>query len=506
MRIKGWKAASVWTFAWLLTALCFGPATSEAKLRLKFGGQLESSFFVGVEPNPADPSVAGLGKYYNFRNSNSLNLTLQPKIGRLQDKAELQIRNLNFSRATTTADLQNYNSMFPVSVRLNEAYIDFLDLTDWFDMRVGQQRIAWGTGVAFNPTDNINPFNLENPLDFTARLPVPAIRMNFYIVPDTLTLTLVGVPVYTPAVLPISLFRAVAVSSIPLPFKEDDKTKIGNIKTVENLEQPAFDVSNTQAAAKLAGEFKVENDEGDTVWSINTSVSYYYGRLMIPTPNASKLTGLDLRVDKGLTYLDVDVTANLIYPRVHVVGFDFSTSIGSVDFFGEFALFIPVEGVNMNIDLGPVAGIAGAFIPGGKIDPVTTLDAEPYVKAVVGLEYTFPGGWFFNLQYVYGFFNEVTASALNHYAFLVMRKTFLRDKIILQVTLGGEMDFLTDAEQKKYGRAQSFAFLFNPELVFKPFDSGEIVLGGVIARGQETTTLKIFEDLTQVYARFRMKF
>jgi len=55
-------------------------------------------------------------------------------------------------------DQQSRSEMDPVRVELDEAYIAAtgLGLKD-LDFRIGKQRIQWGTGDQFNPTDNLNP-------------------------------------------------------------------------------------------------------------------------------------------------------------------------------------------------------------------------------------------------------------------------------------------------------------------------------------------------------------
>jgi hypothetical protein len=212
------------------------------------------------------------------------------------------------------------------------------------DLSIGQQRIAWGSTTVFNPTDNINPFNLENPLDFQARLPVPAIKATFTL-GEHVTVTLVNLPMYTPAILPISLFREVTA------FKKD-----------------------------------------------------------------------------------------------------------------------------------------------------------PFVKLVAEMEYTFPGGLHGIFQYIYGFFNEQNWDQLHHYWMLTLRKTFFRGKLEFRLVGGFELDVTPKSGENQDGTSPGYGFIANGEAIWKPFDAGQIVLGGIVTRGIEGTTFRLFQSLAQVYLRAKMEF
>ncbi|MFN2364264.1 MAG: hypothetical protein ABR596_08200 [Halarsenatibacteraceae bacterium] len=44
---------------------------------------------------------------------------------------------------------------------IREAYFDYYGAD--FDLRAGKQLVTWGTAIGYNPTDNINPINLDDP-------------------------------------------------------------------------------------------------------------------------------------------------------------------------------------------------------------------------------------------------------------------------------------------------------------------------------------------------------
>ena len=82
--------------------------------------------------------------------------------------------------------------------KLSEAYID--QYWDRFDLRIGVQRISWGTAYRINPTDNINPYDHSEQAAFIPeeRLGVSAIKFDYYPITN-LTFTGVLIPYFVPA-------------------------------------------------------------------------------------------------------------------------------------------------------------------------------------------------------------------------------------------------------------------------------------------------------------------
>lgn len=525
LRSSLYRGRFFWIVAvFLILGGVIGPKQASAELKLLFSGSLESNLFVGLKPEttpsilPGSTTSSNLGRYFDYRNANSLFLNLSAKVSKnLSGVARVQFRNINFSRATVSNDLQDYGQVLPLSVRLYEMYIDFLELAEWFDLRVGQQRIAWGKALAFNPTDNLNPFNLENPLDFQERLPTPAIKASFYM-GEHVTLTLVAQPYYVPAVLPISLFRDVATIDFDFNSLVPKGFKLEKVNSSEKVQQVDFNIENMQAAGKLSFVFD----------KVSFALSYFWGRLYVPIPSSSNLTATKLGKTDPVTgdiNVTTDVDVQLVFPRVHVIGFDFSTSLGPVGVWAEVGLFLPHQSFALEITQSIAPNLVAndpeqskrlnplskePFCPapkaGEKKACPDSFPSTPYPKVTVGLEYTFPGGFYFNLQYLFGFFNEQALDKLHHFAFLVIRQPFWRDRLMLQITLGGEMDATPTSGDKGDGSSVGLAFLVNAELQFRPFDSGLITLGGVVGRGNKGTTLALFQDLDQVFLRFRLSF
>ena len=102
-------------------------------------------------------------------NENRLTLELGKKFNNDKGKfySEVWLRNIGLPGIYSNADLYNKNIVDPYNLEIREAYVQLYGfLTKNLDLKVGKQRIAWGTADKLNPTDNLNPYDLEDVLDF----------------------------------------------------------------------------------------------------------------------------------------------------------------------------------------------------------------------------------------------------------------------------------------------------------------------------------------------------
>ena len=133
--------------------------------------------------------------------------------GKLRLEAKYDVRDDIFSLISTEVRYYDFplledlpfvdaiESNYPVDVLLWEAYVEISSfLLDELDLKVGKQRIAWGTADKFNPTDNLNPNDLTDFLDFEAKVPSLAIKAGYYL--GDYTITGVWVPIFEPALFP----------------------------------------------------------------------------------------------------------------------------------------------------------------------------------------------------------------------------------------------------------------------------------------------------------------
>jgi hypothetical protein len=101
-------------------------------------------------------------------NENRLTLELSKKFSNDKGKfhTEVWLRNIGLPNITSSADLYNKGIVDPYNFEIREAYVQLYGFPNKnIDIKIGRQRIAWGTADLVNPTDNLNPYDLEDVLD-----------------------------------------------------------------------------------------------------------------------------------------------------------------------------------------------------------------------------------------------------------------------------------------------------------------------------------------------------
>jgi len=92
-----------------------------------------------------------------------LDLTGQVEFEKVNFYSEVWFRNFGSTNVKKLFELSDKNKVAPIDVDIREAYVDFKGfIFDNLDLRIGRQRIAWGTADKLNPTDNLNPDDLED--------------------------------------------------------------------------------------------------------------------------------------------------------------------------------------------------------------------------------------------------------------------------------------------------------------------------------------------------------
>ncbi len=223
--------------------------------------------------------------------------------------------------------------------------------------------------------------------------------------------------------------------------------------------------------------FKIEKN----FFGYDFSLSYFYGRDDIPLVNKVKLTPIDF-------FGTADVSVELIYPRIQVLGLDVAGAVGKIGIWAEGALFFPGE-IEVTTDLTDL---------GLGLQRSTALD-KPYFRYVVGADYSFKGGCYINGQYLHGFIHERKEDDMGEYFLLSIEKKLFRDK--LKITLGG------GAEVRSFNEiSDNYAFLFAPEVVYYPFDNAEITFGYRFIDGKENVVFGRVKDNDEVYFKAKYSF
>lgn len=409
-------------------------------------------------------------------NENRLTLKLDKRIaGNSKFYSEVWLRNIGLPTASQSADLYNKGIVDPYNLEIREAYVQLNDfLTKNLDVTIGRQRIVWGTADKLNPTDNLNPLDLEDILDFGRRRGSDAINLNYYLSND-FSLQGVFVPFFQPANMPVGVFATALNPTMELP----QGMVLKSFSDTVLMPRYNLGVSST-AGFKFKGFAK----------GVDFSVSYVWGYDGLPFVTKNAFIPVDLSGG-------ISIASELSFARTHIIGADMATSIAGIGFWAEAATFVPEKDVIMTNDLS-------AFYPTSPV-PVTKdsllLDkTKPYLKFVVGGDYNFSDGSYLNLQYMHGFVHERGAENLNDYFFLRYEKKFFNEKLNV-VPIGGGF-IVTNWNNIK----DNYALVYMPEVSYKATDNAEITISTVIFDGKGDNLFANLKDYNMVMFKLKYSF
>jgi len=387
-------------------------------------------------------------------NENRLTVKLDKKItNNSKFYSEVWFRNIGLPKITGSTDLYNKGIVDPLDFEIREGYIQVIGfLAKNLDITIGRQLIVWGTADKLNPTDNLNPYDLEDILDFGRHRGTDAINLNYYITND-FSLQGVFIPFFRPANMPVGIFANALNPSMELP----QGMVLKGFSDTLLMKRYNLGESST-AGFKFKGFVK----------GVDFSVSYVWGYDGIPFNTRNTFIPVD-------TLGGTNIKSQLSFSRTHIFGADLATSIVGIGFWAEAAVFMPEKDVIMTNDLS-------AFYPLSPV-PVTKdsllLDkSKPYVKFVVGCDYNFPEGSYLNFQYMHGFIHERGNNNLNDYFFLRYEKKFFNEKLKIAPISGAFI--VSDWKKIK----NNYAIAYIPEVSYKATDDVEITLSAAIFDGK----------------------
>ncbi|VAX16732.1 hypothetical protein MNBD_IGNAVI01-2656 [hydrothermal vent metagenome] len=426
-------------FIFILSSLHFYEIYAQPKI----GGflQLDKRFYI-------NDNAFQLDDFYNrFRFETSISPN-----DKLYLFTSVDFRFYDVARVNELNDLENIDQLFPTNISLWEAYVSLYGfLFDDLDLKIGKQRISWGTADKLNQTDNLNSKDFSDIINFTEKIPSWAIKTSYYL--GDYTLTAVWLPNFEPVLLPRN------GTSL---FLDDDLTSLK-----DSVILPESKLSNSMFAFKLSSNFA----------GLDYSFSYFNGYDDIPI-----LTSLNYTSDPDSGSMG---KAELSFPKIQVIGVDFSTEISGIGFWGEGALIIPEKIITYN----SVNGVHYTTV---------ALDDKPYFKFTLGGDYTFPDGYYLNVQWMHGFFTE-RGSTLNDYFFARLEKTLFNDQ--LKIGLGGVLEV---AKWDKISEYYGYGFL--PELTYMGIDNIEIAIGTFLVGGTPFSMLGSWKNVSQAYFRLKVVF
>ncbi len=426
--------------ALLILPLSFAEAGAEAP---EWGGELKAELRL---PTGEDFSLPAPGLQHDLLRLD-LHWQAQPS-ERLRVFVEGAVRAQGLSAAfSSLEDLSSLQDLAPLDFELVEAYADVYGfLLPKLDLRLGRQRIVWGTAEKVSVIDNVNPLDLSDPWDLGRRLASDALRLKAYL--SLLTLEAVYLPHFRTALLPQD---SSSLLSVPP----------GASSVSYAVLTPGDDPwANATLGLRL----------GTAIGGWDLAASFLYGRQSLPvaTRVVGSLSGSDL-------VLDVDLSC----PRQHVAGLEAAGELFGIGLWAETAFFWP--------DYTAVTDLTGV---GGGLERKR---AEWYAKWTAGLDYTFAKWLYANLQYVHGFYNENSRESLNDYLLLGLEWKLLRDRLrIGPLGVALEVDDPMDP-------AGTWGLALNPELAFYPVDAAQLTAGLRWFAGQPGTTFGGQKEAAELY-------
>jgi hypothetical protein len=263
-------------------------------------------------------------------NENRLTLKLDKRItNNSKFYSEVWLRNIGLPGINSSSDLYNKGIIDPYNLEIREAYVRLYGfLTTNLDITIGRQRIVWGTADKLNPTDNLNPLDLEDILDFGRRRGSDAINLNYYLNND-FSLQGIFIPFFQPANMPVGIFANTLNPSMELP----QGMVLKGFK--DTLMMPKYNIGESSTAGlKFKGFAK----------GADFSLSYVWGYDGLPFAARNTFIPVD-------TLSGININSQLSFARTHIIVADMATSIAGIGFWAEAAAFIPEKNVIMTNDV-----------------------------------------------------------------------------------------------------------------------------------------------------------
>jgi hypothetical protein len=253
-------------------------------------------------------------------------------------------------------------------------------------------------------------------------------------------------------------------------------------------ETPRFSLENSQVGVQ------VQTRMGLTDFSL----SFYRGFDDIPVMTRTEASFND--------HGTIDSVSTLVYPRMHVLGFDINGQLSFLDDLGfwiEGAVIWP-ERVGLAF-----AFAEGGFLPDGLEITGTAVDDTPFLKLTVGFDYSFNQYVFLNVQYVRGIMNDFGATRLNNFIVAGVDLKFWSDRILIRLFGLLQLDWLDEGFRGRpfdEWRDEISGNLF-PMFRINPWGSVDIDLGAIVPLGSRDSFFgQPATGSTEVFFRARAAF
>lgn len=320
-----------------------------------------------------------------------------------------------------------------LKIDVNQAYFDFY--LENSDLRIGKQKINWGSAYKINPSSMTNPYDLtaQNPTE--EKLGVPAIKNQYYF-NDTTSLTGVIITDFVESPIPKS-FKQTMVTGIKTDFKsqliQQGMTKPQANQFVNdnlNIVQTEPEIDEL-SKLEYAFNFMKRNVRG-----YDLSASYFNGYEDLPSVTSD--------LDKVGEKLSGHETANLNIGYKRTQGFGLN-AIGSISDFGVWS----------------------------EINYQVNEDDEKTTDLVLGSDYTFENNLYTVAQFIHRDYSDyqIPREEMNYlllHGDIPFRQIHtMKTNIIYDLGIGN--------------------YMFNPEMTFSLSNNVNLDLGTVITGAKESS-------------------
>jgi hypothetical protein len=419
------------------------------KLDWNFGGTIQTDLrFRAQEKSTGKNFYIGKEYYQRVlstgveRNQNLLNVKFNATYGRYTGVVNMDFVWLGYSgQFHDLAGLSDITQVDPFYLKIHSLYFEANDfLIKGLDLCVGQQTILWGKGDQFNPTNNINPNDLEDVLLFGSQLGNIMVRADYTPISEW-TISGVLVPIFKPALLPRSASLGLAaIDRMPmLDNNLRDQIRVQQ-KFAEGIYGPTVvtgvdPVTPDRSFENMQFEFRLAG----TIYKQDIALSYYRGFSDMPVPYKNYTAQKADQTCQG----DIDVnmcqdnalatTVSLTYPRMEVFGINMAGEVNPLGWISkkinplgyrlEVAVVLPERrDLALYQDIPEYRSITGKVeykYPDGR-RPVI-IKSTPFLKWVVGLDYTFSDHFYVNMMWVHGLTDEFGAGDFLNSGFIVRK-------------------------------------------------------------------------------------
>jgi hypothetical protein len=148
---------------------------------------------------------------------------------------------------TAAIDLEYSQKLNSIDPKLNEAYLNFSH--GFGELYLGKQVTTWGSADANNPTDNVNPFDYYYLFLEGADRKIGNVMLREEIFYKSLSVSLVLVPLFTPARLPINDPDLPFIPAVPFYHESKVKKPAAEAKNTEYGIRARLSLSRFEVAA-----------------------------------------------------------------------------------------------------------------------------------------------------------------------------------------------------------------------------------------------------------------